>query len=123
MPKGVRKCRFELPPKLKLEYIKGEKFLEMQAVSKLAGLPAPVIEMGQRLLKSPDEEGGVFMLVTQEMKDNAPQIEAIFTEGLTRIARLFGPKGTKVRSFRDDDRCVWYYQLKRVRNPVKRSAK
>src|SRR3990167_6037159 len=112
MPKGVRKCRFELPPKLKLEYIKGEKFLEMQAVSKLAGLPAPVVEMGQRLLKSPDEEGGVFMLVTQEMKDNAPQIEAIFTEGLTRIARLFGPKGTKVRSFRDDDRCVWYYQLK-----------
>jgi hypothetical protein len=123
MPKGVRKSRFELPAKLKLEYVKGEPFVKLKALAKLAGIPAPVIEMAERLLKTPDDEGGVFLLASQEMKDAAPQIESMFVDGLTRMAKCFGQKGTKVKSFRDDDRIVCYYQLHKLRSagPGKRA--
>jgi len=42
----------------------------------------------------------------------------VFLDGLGKVARLFGPKGTKAKSFSDDERIVFWYQLRKLRAPA-----
>ena len=95
---------------MKFEVVGGEKFIEIREAAKLAGIHPAIIEMGQRLLKKPGEEGGVFQLTTSELQARGESIEQTFKAGLRKVAKAMGPGGLAVRSLREDLRITFWYR-------------
>lgn len=101
----------ELPKTAKVQFVDGKKFIEIKSAAKLAGIHPAVLEMGRRLLNNPDGEGGVFLLATAELQKAGNEIEEVVRAGLRKVARGLGPGGLAVKSYRDEDRLVFWYTL------------
>ena len=102
---------FVIPKNYKVQFLDGKAFIELKAAARLAGIPESVLEMGQRLLKRPDVEGGIFLLATSELQSKANEIEAIFRLGLRKIAKALGSGGLTVKRYRDEGRLVFWYAV------------
>jgi hypothetical protein len=69
--------------------------------------------MGQRLLKKPGQEAGVFTLGTTELQNKAEAIRGAFVKGLRRMAKVLGPAGLTLRATHADGRLTFWYQVGR----------
>ena len=114
MPTGVRKT-LVLPKTVKIDYVKGEAFIRLRDAAKLAGIPAPVLEMGQRLLKSGNTEGATFVLGTPELQAKANEIAQVFKSGLRKVGKVFGGGAPMVpKVWCDGEKIVCWYQERGV---------
>jgi len=82
--------------------------IKIQKAAKLGGVHPAILEMGQRLLKSPGAEGGVLTLGTPDLKERAEDIRSAFVKGLRKVGGAMGD-GLAVKSHRDGDRLVFWY--------------
>jgi hypothetical protein len=110
MPRGKRSVVPQLPATFRVSYLGGEKFVEIKAAAKLAGIHPAILEMGQRLLKAPGRECGVFQLGTEELQKRSAELRAMFVTGLKKVARAFAPAGMRVQSHATDDRLTFWYE-------------
>lgn len=101
--------QIELPETVKLQFVDGKKFIEIKAAARLAGIHPVVLEMGRKLLENPDGQGGVFLLATEQIRKQANEIEQVFRRGLQKVAKTLGPGGLAVKSYRDEERLVFWY--------------
>ena len=113
-PKKTNTVMNLLPEKVKIEYISGGAFIALKSASKLAGIHPAITEMGLTLLKKPNE-GGIYVLGTPEMLNKANEIELLFRDGLRRIAKIFGPGGQAVKSYREENRLIFWYGIPKVK--------
>ena len=108
MPKGKRRNHTPVElPGLKIETVTGQKFIEIKAAAKLAGVHPVVLEVSQRLLRDPNQ-GARFTLGTKEMQAKATEIEDMFRVGLKKVSKAMGHRYA-VRSHKDGDALVFWY--------------
>jgi hypothetical protein len=101
-PKAV-----ELPTTLKFETISGQRFVEIKAAAKLAGVHPVALEMAQKLLKDLNQ-GARFVLADRKMEEKASAIEELFRAGLKKVAKAMGQR-LAVRSHKDGNSLVFWY--------------
>jgi hypothetical protein len=110
MTKGVKAISV-LPEKFTLEYVKGEPFIKLASAAKLAKIHPVILEMGQNLLKNP-QQAGIFILGNAELKRKVNDIEREFVRGLRKILLIFGGnKRMKVSSYLSEDRLHFWYTI------------
>ena len=114
-----KKKVFALPQALKIEYLKGQAFIELKAAARLAGIHPEILERARHLLASEGSECCSFKLATPELLKAANEIEALFRTGLNRVAKVFGSVRFRVKSYRDETRLVFWYETvaKKVKTP------
>ena len=70
-----------------------------------------ILGMGRRLLAASNTEGGVFKLATPELLKAGNEIEAVFRNGLKKVAAAFGTGDLQVKSYRDVARLVFWFRV------------
>ena len=106
-----KKAECELPKNSGVQYIDGKAFLQLREAAKLSGINPVILEMGRKLLSAPDSQGGVFKLPTAEMQRRGDEIEQMFSVGLKKVAKALSAMRVKVKSYREEDRLVFWFAL------------
>ena len=121
----------QLPEEIKFDIVSGTSLTGIKDVTKIARVHPAIMEMGRRLLDTlstqgndPGKpEGGQYRL-DDEMRPNAKLLQRSFISGLRRVARaLWAGPALEVKSYRDEHKLVFWYELSDPTKPARRRAK